>query len=98
TGRCKAHAELGGTPLALVHRPPARRRESGRGRPREEKRVIRSRRSYTSWWEGRTMHKIRVVNPQYGQSRPYAGKEGEVNGGSGAESNREGRGEYLVVS
>jgi hypothetical protein len=42
------------------------------------------------------MHKIRVVQPRYDQSRPYAGQVGEVIGHWGAESNEKGRDGYLV--
>jgi hypothetical protein len=42
------------------------------------------------------MHRIRVVNPRYDQSRPYAGQVGEVIGHWGAENNTEGRDGYLV--
>ena len=47
--------------------------------------------THTSWRENHTMHKIRVVNPHYDQSRPYSGKVGEVIGHWGSESNRDGR-------
>jgi hypothetical protein len=42
------------------------------------------------------MHKVRVVYPRYEQSRPYAGKVGEVIGHWGAENNQAGREGYLV--
>jgi hypothetical protein len=42
------------------------------------------------------MHKVRVVQPRYDQSRPYAGQVGEVIGHWGAESNENGRDGYLV--
>lgn len=42
------------------------------------------------------MHKVRVTQPRYDQSRPYVGKVGEVIGRWGAESNRDGREGYLV--
>lgn len=42
------------------------------------------------------MHRVRVTQPRYDQSRPYAGKVGEVIGHWGAESNQEGREGYLV--
>jgi hypothetical protein len=42
------------------------------------------------------MHKVRVVQPRYDQSRPYAGHVGEVIGHWGAESNESGREGYLV--
>jgi hypothetical protein len=42
------------------------------------------------------MHKVRVVQPRYDQSRPYAGLIGEVIGHWGAESNESGRDGYLV--
>lgn len=42
------------------------------------------------------MHKVRVVQPRYDQSRPYAGRVGEVIGHWGAESNESGRDGYLV--
>lgn len=42
------------------------------------------------------MHKVRVVNPQYDQSRPYSGKVGEVIGHWGADNNSDGREGYLV--
>lgn len=42
------------------------------------------------------MHKVRVVQPRYDQSRPYAGKVGEVVGHWGAETNEEGRDGFLV--
>ena len=42
------------------------------------------------------MHKVRVVQPRYDQSRPYAGKVGEVVGHWGAETNEEGREGFLV--
>jgi hypothetical protein len=42
------------------------------------------------------MHKVKVVRPRYDQSRPYAGRIGEVIGHWGAESNESGRDGYLV--
>ena len=42
------------------------------------------------------MHKVRVVQPRYEQSRPYAGKVGEVIGHWGAENSASGREGYLV--
>lgn len=42
------------------------------------------------------MHRVRVVDPRYEQSRPYAGKIGEVIGHWGSESNSAGRDGYLV--
>jgi hypothetical protein len=42
------------------------------------------------------MHKVRVIYPRYEQSRPYAGKIGEVIGHWGAENNQAGREGYLV--
>lgn len=42
------------------------------------------------------MHKVKVVHPRYDQSRPYAGRVGEVIGHWGAESNESGREGYLV--
>lgn len=42
------------------------------------------------------MHKVRVLYPRYEQSRPYAGKIGEVIGHWGAENNQAGREGYLV--
>lgn len=42
------------------------------------------------------MHKVRVTFPRYDQSRPYAGKVGEVIGHWGADSNRSARDGYLV--
>lgn len=42
------------------------------------------------------MHKVRVVYPRYDQSRPYAGKVGEVIGHWGADNNETGREGYLV--
>jgi leucyl aminopeptidase (aminopeptidase T) len=42
------------------------------------------------------MHKVRVVQPRYDQSRPYAGQVGEVVGHWGAETNEEGREGFLV--
>lgn len=42
------------------------------------------------------MHKIRVTNPRYEQSLPYAGKVGEVIGHWGADNNETGRVGYLV--
>lgn len=42
------------------------------------------------------MHKVKVVQPRYDQSRPYAGRVGEVIGHWGAESNESGREGYLV--
>jgi hypothetical protein len=42
------------------------------------------------------MHKVKVTNPRYEQSRRYAGKVGEVIGHWGAETNAEGRDGYLV--
>ncbi|HEX7242153.1 MAG TPA: hypothetical protein VF263_17845 [Longimicrobiaceae bacterium] len=42
------------------------------------------------------MHKVRVVNARYDQSRAYLGKIGEVIGHWGADSNEEGRDGYLV--
>lgn len=42
------------------------------------------------------MHKIRVTQPRYDQSRRYAGQVGEVIGHWGAENNRDGRLGYLV--
>ncbi len=42
------------------------------------------------------MHKVRVLHPRYEQSRPYAGKVGEVIGHWGAESNSDGRDGFLV--
>jgi len=45
---------------------------------------------------GKPMHKVRVITPRYDQSRPYAGKVGEVVGHWGPESNEHGRDGYLV--
>ena len=42
------------------------------------------------------MHKVRVIQPRYEQSRPYTGQVGEVIGHWGAESNSDGRLGYLV--
>lgn len=42
------------------------------------------------------MHKVKVVNPQYDQSRPYTGQVGEVIGHWGADNSRDGREGYLV--
>lgn len=42
------------------------------------------------------MHRIRVVQPRYEQSRLYAGKIGEVIGHWGAENSESGRPGYLV--
>lgn len=42
------------------------------------------------------MHKVRVVQPRYDQSRPYAGQVGEVIGHWSAETNQDGREGYLV--
>lgn len=42
------------------------------------------------------MHRVRVVNPGYEQSRPYAGKVGEVVGRWGADNSQDGREGYLV--
>lgn len=42
------------------------------------------------------MHKVRVVNARYDQSRPYLGKVGEVIGHWGADSNEDGREGFMV--
>lgn len=42
------------------------------------------------------MHRIKVIQPRYEQSRPYAGKVGEVIGHWGPETNEAGRDGYLV--
>lgn len=42
------------------------------------------------------MHKVRVTQPRYDQSRNYAGQIGEVVGHWGPESNEAGREGYLV--
>lgn len=42
------------------------------------------------------MHKVRVVNPRYDQSRAYAGQVGEVIGHWGADANEQGRDGFLV--
>jgi hypothetical protein len=42
------------------------------------------------------MHMVRVIQPRYDQSRPYAGKVGEVIGHWSPETNRNGREGYLV--
>lgn len=42
------------------------------------------------------MHRVRVVNARYEQSRPYLGKVGEVIGHWGADNNEDGRDGYLV--
>lgn len=42
------------------------------------------------------MHRVKVTNPRYEQSRRYAGQVGEVIGHWGAETNEEGRDGYLV--
>lgn len=42
------------------------------------------------------MHKVRVVHPRYDQSRPFAGRVGEVIGRWGADNSQEGREGYLV--
>lgn len=42
------------------------------------------------------MHKIRVVNSRYDQSRPYLGKVGEVIGRWGADNSEDGREGYMV--
>ncbi|MEW5927474.1 MAG: hypothetical protein AB1941_08315 [Gemmatimonadota bacterium] len=42
------------------------------------------------------MHKVKVVNARYDQSRPYLGKVGEVIGHWGADSNETGRDGFMV--
>ncbi len=42
------------------------------------------------------MHWVRVTNPQYEQSRRYAGQVGEVVGGWGPENSADARSGYLV--
>jgi hypothetical protein len=42
------------------------------------------------------MHWVRVTNPQYEQSRRYAGEVGEVVGRWGPENSADGRDGYLV--
>jgi hypothetical protein len=42
------------------------------------------------------MHKVRVVNARYDQSRPYLGKVGEVIGHWGADTNETGRDGFMV--
>jgi hypothetical protein len=42
------------------------------------------------------MHWVKVTNPQYDQSKRYAGKVGEVVGRWGPENSADGRDGYLV--
>lgn len=42
------------------------------------------------------MHWVRVINPQYDQSRRYLGKVGEVVGRWGPDNSADGREGYLV--
>ncbi len=42
------------------------------------------------------MHKAKVVNARYDQSRPYLGRVGEVIGHWGADSNETGRDGFMV--
>ena len=42
------------------------------------------------------MHKVKVVNARYDQSRPYLGRVGEVIGHWGADSNETGRDGFMV--
>lgn len=42
------------------------------------------------------MHKVKVVNARYDQSRPYLGKVGEVIGHWGADTNETGRDGFMV--
>lgn len=42
------------------------------------------------------MHRIRVVQPRYDQSKHYAGQVGEVIGHWGADNNEDGRQGFLV--
>ncbi|MDQ3556937.1 MAG: hypothetical protein M3409_09190 [Gemmatimonadota bacterium] len=42
------------------------------------------------------MHKVKVVQPRYDQSRARAGQVGEVIGHWGADANQEGRDGFMV--